>query len=47
MVKNFNVIVEPMYNDFNVYCCELAPGTISLTGGMAQGDNSKQCAHSS
>ena len=23
------------YNDFNVYCRELAPGTVSLTGDMA------------
>ena len=29
------------YNDFNVYCRELAPGTVSLTGDRAQGDDSK------
>ena len=26
------------YNAFNVYCRELAPGTVSLTGDRAQGD---------
>ena len=35
--------VSKMY-DFNVYCRELAPGTVSLTGDKAQGDDSKQCA---
>ena len=29
------------YNAFNVYCRVLAPGTISLTGDRAQGDDSK------
>ena len=29
------------YNAFNVYCRELAPGTVSLTGDRAQGDDSK------
>ena len=29
------------YNAFNVYCRELAPGTVSLTGNRAQGDDSK------
>ena len=28
------------YNAFNVYCRELAPGTVSLTGDRAQGDDS-------
>ena len=32
------------YNAFNVYCRELAPGTISLTGDRAQGDDSKHWA---
>ena len=36
-----------MYNDFNVYCRNLAPGTVSLTGDRAQGDDSKYCAYSS
>ena len=29
------------YNAFNVYCRELAPGTVSLTGYRAQGDDGK------
>ena len=29
------------YNSFLVNCRELAPGTVSLTGGWAQGDDSK------
>ena len=28
------------YNAFNVYCRELAPGTVSLTGDRAQGADS-------
>ena len=35
------------YNAFNVYCRELAPGTVSLTGDRAQGDDSKHWANSS
>ena len=34
-----------IYNAFNVYCRELAPGTVSLTGYRAQGDDSKHCAY--
>ena len=34
------------YNAFNVYCRELAPGTVGLTGGRAQGDDSKHWANS-
>ena len=34
------------YNALNVYCRELAPGTVSLTGDRAQGDDSKHCAYS-
>ena len=30
-----------MYNSFLVYCHELVPGTVSLTGDRAQGDDSK------
>ena len=33
-------------NDLNVYCRELAPRTVCLTGDRAQGDDSKQCAYS-
>ena len=29
------------YNPFLVYCRELTPGTVSLTGDRAQGDDSK------
>ena len=36
----------PYYNAFNVYRRELAPGTISLTGDRAQGDDSKHWANS-
>ena len=28
-----------------VYCRELAPGTVSLTGDRAKGDDSKQDSH--
>ena len=35
-----------MYNAFNVYCRELAPGTVSLTGDRAQGVDSKHWAYS-
>ena len=31
---------------FLVYCRELAPGTVSLTGDRAQGDDSKHDSHS-
>ena len=34
-----------MYNAFNVYRRELAPGTVSLTGDRAQGDDSKHWAY--
>ena len=34
-----------MYNPFLVYCCELAPGTVSLTGDRAQGNDSKHDSH--
>ena len=33
------------YNPFLVYCRELAPGTVSLTGDRAQGDDSKYDSH--
>ena len=36
-----------IYNAFNVYRRELAPGTVSLTGDRAQGDDSKHWANSS
>ena len=34
------------YSAFNVYRRELAPGTVSLTGDRAQGDDSKHWANS-
>ena len=37
---------QERFNAFNVYCRELAPGTVSLTGDRAQGDDSKHCAYS-
>ena len=33
------------YNSFNVYCRELAPGIVCLTGDRAQGDDSKHDSH--
>ena len=33
------------YNPFLVYFRELAPGTVSLTGDWAQGDDSKHDSH--
>ena len=38
--------IEHSYNAFNVYRRELAPGTVSLTGDRAQGDDSKHWANS-
>ena len=38
-------IFKRIYNPFLVYCCELAPGTVSLTGDRAQGDDSKHDSH--
>ena len=35
-----------LYNAFNVYRRELAPGTVSLTGDRAQGDDSTHWAYS-
>ena len=37
---------ETTYNAFNFYRRELAPGTVSLTGDRAQGDDSKHWAYS-
>ena len=41
-VTNFPI---NMYNPFLVYCRELAPCTVSLTGDRAQGDDSKHDSH--
>ena len=38
-------ITKLFYNLFLVYCCELAPGTVSLTGDRDQGDDSKHDSH--
>ena len=46
--KKFSCI-EPLkfhgYNPFLVYCRELAPGTVGLTGDRAQGDDSQHDSH--
>ena len=34
-----------LYNPFLAYCRELDPGTVSLTGDRAQGDDSKHDSH--
>ena len=34
-----------LYNPFLLYCRQLAPGTVSLTGDRAQGDDSKHDSH--
>ena len=36
---------QDMYNPFLVYCRELAPATVSLTGDRAKGDDSKHDSH--
>ena len=43
IVNNYSTI--RCYNPFLVYCRELAPGTVSLTGDRAQGDDSKHDSH--
>ena len=46
--SNAKGVIQSMmyYNAFNVYRRELAPGTVSLTGDRAQGDDSKHWAYS-
>ena len=39
-------MIEDCYNALNVYRRELAPGTVSVTGDRAQGDDSKHWAYS-
>ena len=39
------IYIVQCYNSFRVYCRELAPGTVSLTGDRAQGDDSKHDSH--
>ena len=45
-VHNTIINTSRYYNAFNVYRRELAPGTVSLTGDRAQGDDSKHWAYS-
>ena len=46
MYTNKTVIQRnKVYKPFIVYCRELAPGTVSLTGDRAQGDDSKHDSH--
>ena len=45
MKKKFYASSTTSYNPFLVYCRELAPGTISLTRGRAQSDDSKHGSH--
>ena len=45
MLNVFKVSEYLWYNPFLVYCRELAPGTVSLTGDRAQGDDSKHDSH--
>ena len=40
-----NQLKLQLYNSFLIYCRELAPGTVSLTGDWAQGDDSKHDSH--
>ena len=37
--------IRMAYNTVLVYCRELAPGTVSLTGDQAQGDDNKHDSH--
>ena len=39
------MLTHRYYNSFLVYCRELAPGIVSLTGDRAQGDDSKHDSH--
>ena len=42
---SLNGKVDDYYNTSFVYCRELAPGTVSLTGDWVRGDDSKQCRY--
>ena len=44
-IQGYSLCLLDNYNAFNVYCRELAPGTVSLTGYRAQGDDGKHCAY--
>ena len=43
--NDFHLSLNREYNPFLVYCRELAPRTVSLTGDRAQGDDSKHDLH--
>ena len=45
VVITIDIILWLLYNPVLVYCRELAPGTVSLTGDRAQGDDSKHDSH--
>ena len=45
MIPYHKIVNKVPYNPFLVYCRELAPGTVSLTGDRAQGDDSKHDSH--
>ena len=47
LVSSVATSYTPCYYAFNVYCRELAPGTVSLTGDSALGDDSKHFAYRS
>ena len=36
------MLVKENYNTSSVYCRELAPGTVNLTGDWVRGEDSKQ-----
>ena len=40
-----SLFIDVLYNPFLVYCRELAPGPVSLTGDRAQGDDNKHESH--
>ena len=44
-VENLIIVSLNTVVPFLVYCRELAPGTVSLTGDRAQGDDSKYDSH--
>ena len=43
--SNHSSIALPRYNTSSVYCRELAPGTVTLTGDWVRGDDSKQTTY--
>ena len=45
VLQNVFTSEADLYNYVNVYCRELAPGTVSLTGDIAQEDDSTHCTY--